>query len=282
MAFSISCKDLMILTSGHMTVQSGLVQRDDNVSLYGSPARIRGLAMSSINSMPNERAPTGKPLDAELAVAVAEDPRLQALIRAADRYLDAIGYTEHGRRHTRLVAQRAHDMALNLGHTERLAQRAYLAGLTHDIGNMLGRHMHGISSAVMIYPILVDHGIDYDDICAVLMAISNHEEETGIPVDETGACLVIADKTDVHRSRVRYPDPATQDIHDRVNLASKRCRLDADAHERLIKLDVTIDTAIASVMEYFEIFTSRMVMVRKACRLLGCRFLLVINGVELS
>jgi hypothetical protein len=226
--------------------------------------------------------PTGKPLDAGTAMKVADDPRLQALIRAADRYLDAIGFTEHGRRHTRLVAERSRDIALNLGYTDRIAQRAYLAGLTHDIGNMLGRHMHGISSAVMIYPILVDHGIDYDDISAVLMAISNHEEEIGVPVDEAGACLVIADKTDVHRSRVRYPDPTTQDIHDRVNLASRRCKLVADQQERLIKLDVSIDPAISSVMEYFEIFTDRMVMVRRACRLLGCRFKLVINDVELS
>ena len=135
---------------------------------------------------------------------------------------------------------------------------------------------------MLIYPILVDHGIDYDDITAILMAVSNHEEDFGIPVDETGACMVIADKTDVHRSRVRYPDPTTQDIHDRVNLATKKCTLTADARERLIKLDVVIDAAIASVMEYFEIFTSRMVMVRRASRLLGCRFLLVINGVELS
>ena len=238
--------------------------------------------MHKIDQIPIDREPTGKPLDEELAIAVAEDPRLHALIRAADRYLDAIGYTEHGQRHTNLVAQRARDLALGLGHTPRLAYRAYLAGLTHDIGNMLGRHMHGVSSSVMIYPILVDHGIDYDDISAILMAISNHEEEIGIPIDETGACLVIADKTDVHRSRVRYPDPMTQDIHDRVNLATKRSVLSTDAQERLIKLDVKIDTAISSVMEYFEIFTSRMVMVRRACRILGCRFRLIINKTELS
>jgi hypothetical protein len=238
--------------------------------------------MQKIEPLPQDRVPTGVPLDEALSKAVAEDPRLRALIRAADRYLDAIGYTEHGPRHTRVVAERARELALSLGHTRRLAERAYLAGLMHDIGNMLGRHNHGASSALMTYPILVDHGIDYDDICAILMAMSNHEEEVGVIVDETGACLVIADKTDVHRSRVRYPDPTTQDIHDRVNLASRRCLLTADPEERLIKLDITIDTAIASVMEYFEIFTSRMVMVRKSARLLGCRFRLVINGVELS
>jgi len=229
-----------------------------------------------------ERIPTGAPLDENLAKAVAADPRLQAMIRAADRYLAAIGYTEHGPRHTRLVADRARALALSLGHTPRLAERAYLAGLIHDIGNMLGRNQHGVASAVMVYPILVDHGIDYDDICAILMAVSNHEEEVGVVVDETSACLIIADKTDVHRSRVRYPDPTTKDIHDRVNLATKRCSLTADAKERLIKLDITIDTALASVMEYFEIFTSRMVMVRRAARVLGCRFKLLINNVELS
>ena len=236
----------------------------------------------SIDSLSKDRVPTGLPLDENLSLKVAKDPRLQALIRASDRYLDAIGYTEHGPRHTSVVAERARDIALSLGHTRRMAERAYLSGLLHDVGNMLGRHNHGMASAVMTYPILVDHGIDYDDISAVLMAMSNHEEDVGIVVDETGACLVIADKTDVHRSRVRYPDPTTQDIHDRVNLASKRCQLTADALERLIKLEVTIDTAIASVMEYFEIFTSRMVMVRRAARILGCRFSLIINGVELS
>jgi uncharacterized protein len=238
--------------------------------------------MNTTNPFPQDKIPTGVPVDEVLSKAVSQDPRLHAMIRAADRYLDAIGYTEHGPRHTHLVAGRARDIALSLGHTRRLAERAYLAGLTHDVGNMLGRHQHGIASALMIYPILVDHGIDYDDICAILMAVSNHEEEVGVIVDETSACLVIADKTDVHRSRVRYPDPTTQDIHDRVNLASRKCLLNTDSEERLIKLDITIDNAIASVMEYFEIFTSRMVMVRLAARLLGCKFQLVINGVELS
>lgn len=238
--------------------------------------------MKKIDTFPKERVATGAPMNRDLSLSVANDPRMHALIRAADRYLDAIGYTEHGPRHTRLVAKRARKLALDLNLTPRIAERAFLAGLTHDIGNMLGRHSHGVSSAIMVYPILVDHGIDYDDISAILMAISNHEEDVGIPVDETGACMIIADKTDVHRSRVRYPDPTTQDIHDRVNLASQECTLTADATERLIKLDVTIDTAIASVMEYFEIFTSRMVMVRRASRLLGCRFRLVINKTELS
>jgi len=238
--------------------------------------------MKKLDLRGEERVATGATLDRKLALAVASDPRMAALIRAADRYLDAIGYTEHGPRHTHLVANRARKLALDLGLSQRLAERTFLAGLMHDIGNMLGRHMHGISSAVMVYPILVDHGIDYDDITAILMAVSNHEEEIGVPVDETGACMIIADKTDVHRSRVRYPDPTTQDIHDRVNLATKKCTLIADATERLIKLEVTIDTAIASVMEYFEIFTSRMVMVRRASRLLGCRFQLIINDVELS
>jgi len=230
----------------------------------------------------SDQAVTGTPLTHEMAIAVADDPRISSLIRAADRYLDAIGYTEHGPRHTGLVAKRARQIAIDLGHAPRVAERAFLAGLTHDIGNMIGRHMHGLASSMLVYPILVDHGIHYDDITAILSAISNHEEEIGTVIDETGACLVIADKTDVHRSRVRYPDPTTQDIHDRVNLATKKCIVTADAVERLIKTDVTIDSAIASVMEYFEIFTSRMVMVRRASRLLGCRFLLIINGVELS
>jgi len=238
--------------------------------------------MDQINFFPKERISTGKPLTRELALAVANDPRLHSLIRAADRYLDTIGYTEHGPRHTRLVAQRSRKLALDLNLSERLAERAFLAGLTHDVGNMLGRTMHGLSSAVLVYPILVDHGIEYDDISVILMAISNHEEDIGVLVDETGACMVIADKTDVHKSRVRYPDPQTQDIHDRVNLATEKSQLIADSTERLIRAEVKIDTAIASVMEYFEIFTSRMVMVRRASRILGCRFQLVINDTELS
>jgi len=241
------------------------------------------MATHKINRLPAvEAESTGFALTEEIAQAVAKDPRTIALIEAADKYLDAIGYTEHGRRHTRLVASRAKDLSLSLGYSPRMAERAYLAGLLHDTGNVLGRHNHGQTAALLVYPLLVEHGIDYADITSILMAISSHEEEYGVPVDETAACLVIADKTDVHRSRVRYPDPNTSDIHDRVNLAAQRCRLSADPNERLIKVDVKIDNAIASVMEYFEIFTSRMVMVRKAARLLGCRFSLVINGTELS
>jgi hypothetical protein len=238
--------------------------------------------MDELEIHTKEWVATGKPLTREIALEVARDPRIHALIRASDKYLDAIGYTEHGTRHTRLVANRGRDLALTLGYTKRIAERAFIAGLTHDVGNFLGRQMHGVSSAMLIYPILVDHGIEYDDITTIMMAVSNHEEEIGVIVDETGACLAIADKTDVHRSRVRYPDPTTQDIHDRVNLATKACNVTADPVERLINTQVTIDTAIASVMEYFQIFTSRMVMVRKASRLLGCRFKLVINDTELS
>ncbi|HEX9744418.1 MAG TPA: HD domain-containing protein [bacterium] len=238
--------------------------------------------MHKVKDLKIEESKTGEIPSEAMSKAIADDLRVNILINAADKYLDAIGYTEHGRRHTRLVASRAREIALTLGYSRRMAERAYLAGLLHDVGNMLGRPNHGQTGSLMVYPILVDHGLDYVDIATILTAISNHEEEYGIPVDETAACLIIADKTDVHRSRVRYPDPNTHDIHDRVNLAAQRCRLSADPEERAITAEVTIDTAIASVMEYFEIFTSRMVMVRKSCRLLGCKFRLIINGTELS
>jgi len=212
---------------------------------------------------------------------VKAHPLIDAYVRKADEHLAAIGFTEHGYRHVELVARVAKDLLLKLGYPEREAELAEIAGYTHDIGNAVNRNAHEIAGAVLLTSLLADLGMDPDEVAVVAGAVGNHGEETGSPVNHVAAALILADKSDVHRTRVRNPDAATFDIHDRVNYAAVRSFLNVEPAGRTITLELTIETEICPVMEYFEIFLARMLMCRRAAEFLGCTFHLNINGAAL-
>jgi metal-dependent HD superfamily phosphatase/phosphodiesterase len=212
---------------------------------------------------------------------VQHDPELSLYIASADRVMEAMGYTEHGFRHANLVAKIAYQVLHRLGYPEREAQLACVAGYLHDVGNALARDAHGQTGAVLVYQTLRDRAKGAD-LMPVLAAIANHEETEGIAVSPISAAVILADKSDVHRSRVRKSVTLAQDIHDRVNYAVEQSFLRVDSDARTVSLELTIDTAISQVMEYFEIFLSRMQMCRHAAEELDARFRLVINGQELA
>ena len=208
---------------------------------------------------------------------VAEHPRTKAYIKQADANLAAMGFTEHGFRHIGLVSSIARNILERLGYDDRLAELAAIAGYVHDLGNCVGRVNHGAAGALLVEPILRDLGMSPEEIALILSAVGNHEEEVGEPVNEVAAALILADKSDVHRTRVRNTDIPTFDIHDRVNYAVIKSFLDVDDEARRITLRITIETENTSIMEYFEIFLERMLMCRRAAAYLGCEFKLMIN-----
>lgn len=213
---------------------------------------------------------------------VRSDPEVIAFVQQANEALRALGYTEHGERHAGLVANIAENVLERLSYDARLGELAQVAGYLHDIGNLLHRENHAQSSALMAWPILKRLGMPTAEIALVMNAIGNHEEERGTATNPVAAAVIIADKADVHRSRVQNPDPATFDIHDRVNYAATRSFVRVDASSRVIALELEIDTQFAKVIEYFEIFLSRMTMVRQAVNFLECDFRLMINDVYFS
>jgi len=214
--------------------------------------------------------------------AVREHPRVKVFVRKEDEALAEIGYTEHGERHVGLVAHIAYNILKRLGHAERECELAAIAGYLHDIGNAVNRDHHAQSSAVMAMQILTEMGMPDLEIVRVMGAIGNHHENDGDPVSPVAAALIMADKSDVHRTRVRNPDMIKFDIHDRVNYAVEKSFLNVDEGRKLITLELTIDTAISQVMEYFEIFMTRMIASRKAAIYLGCSFGLSVNGNRLT
>jgi metal-dependent HD superfamily phosphatase/phosphodiesterase len=212
---------------------------------------------------------------------VKRDPEVEAYLTKANEYTGAIGYTEHGFRHATLVANIAGNILRRLDLDERLVQLAAIAGYLHDIGNLVGRVGHEATGALLASRILSRLGMGPAELAVIMGAIGNHEEQTGDPVSDVCAALIIADKSDVHRTRVRNPDPTAFDIHDRVNYAVEHSFLRVDAPARSVTLELTIDTRISQVMEYFEIFLPRMVMCRRAAQWLRCQFKLQMNGTKL-
>lgn len=213
-------------------------------------------------------------------VDVLADDELMTYIDAANSQLAALGYTEHGRRHAGLVARIAGDVLAHLDYPPGEIELARIAGFLHDVGNLIHRESHALSGALIAQQGLRRLGMPPADVAQVMAAIGNHEEERGRPVSPVAAAVVLADKADVHRSRVQSPSMDDFDIHDRVNYAATHSSLQVE--QRVIVLRLTIDTAFASVMNYFEIFLSRMVMMRQAAKVLGCDYHLVINDVRLS
>ena len=212
---------------------------------------------------------------------IKEDSYVKAYITQADKHMEAIGFTEHGFRHAELVSNISMNVLRRLQFPERECELAGMAGYLHDIGNSIGRSFHAVSAAMLAQTVLIRLGMSPEEMINVMNAIGNHEEDYGMATSTISAAIILGDKTDVHRSRVRTPDPLTRDIHDRVNLAAQRSFLRVDNDRKLIELEIDIDTTISQVMEYFEIFLSRMVICRRAAEFLGCEFGLVINGVKL-
>ena len=206
--------------------------------------------------------------------------KIKAYIEKANVQMAAIGYTEHGIRHAALVAAIARNTLTDLGRDPREAELGAVAGYMHDIGNVVSRFYHPQIGATMAFTLLNEMGFEADEIALVIGAVGNHEEPEGVPINEVTAAVILADKSDVHYTRVQAIDPSDYDIHDRVNQAVQKSHLTVDTEAKTITLELVIDTTVASVMEYFEIFVMRMVMCRKAAEELGCTFHLNINGVH--
>ena len=203
---------------------------------------------------------------------------ISAYIKAQDESLLALGYTEHSFAHVTKVSKLASDILEVLGFGERKAELARIAGYLHDIGNLVNRVGHSESGAIIAFRLLDKLGMPAEDIATVVTAIGNHDEGTGVPVNDVAAALILADKADVRRSRVRNHDFATFDIHDRVNYSVEQSELVISDDKRSITLSLRVDTDISSVMDDFEIFRDRMIRCRKAAERLGLVFRLEING----
>ncbi len=212
---------------------------------------------------------------------IKKSAEIRTYIKAADESLLALGYTEHSTAHVSKVAEDAARILRVLGYPSREVELAKIAGYLHDIGNLVNREEHSQSGAVIAFRILDKMGMEAEEVAKIVTAIGNHDEGTGVPVNALSAALILADKSDVRRTRVRNSDMSTFDIHDRVNYSVRKSELDINAPDKLISLELDIDTGISPVMDYFEIFIRRMVLCRKAAERLGLAFRLVINNQRL-
>ena len=213
--------------------------------------------------------------------SLRRDSDIKIYIERADDALGALGYTEHSFAHVGRVAKVAGDLLRDLGMDEKTVELARIAGLLHDIGNVVNRVDHSQSGALMAFRLLDRRDVPVEDICTIITAIGNHDEGTGVPVDHISAALILADKSDVRRTRVRNRDPATFAIHDRVNYSVISSSLTVEREAAIVRLSLCIDTTISSVMDYFEIFLDRMILCRKAAERLGLQFKLMINNQAL-
>ena len=213
---------------------------------------------------------------------VKANPKVRRLVDGANDVMKAMGYTEHGHRHVGVVASITRYILDGLKMTPREIELGQIAAYLHDIGNVVTRLNHPMHGASIAFTLLNEMGMDVCEIAPILGAIGNHEEITGVPVSTISAALIVGDKSDVHFSRVQNPVPETFDIHDRVNFAVQRSRVEMENETRTLTLNLEIDASRASVMEYFEIFLSRMVMCRRACDTFGYTFALKVNGTSLE
>ena len=209
---------------------------------------------------------------------IKNDETIREYIRRADHNLAAMGYTKHAFGHVTKVAEGAAEILTALGYDERTVELARISGFLHDIGNVVNRHDHAISGATMAFRILDKMGMEPADVAAVITAIGHHDDSTAFPVNAVAAALILADKTDVRRSRVRNKDMATFDIHDRVNYSVERSEVLLDVPGRTVTLSLSINTQVCAVMDYFEIFLQRMLLCRRAAEALSLKFRLEING----
>ncbi len=208
---------------------------------------------------------------------VKQNEEFKQLIESSNANLKVLGYTEHGLRHVGYVSKTTANILSTLGFDERTIELGAVAGWIHDIGNAINRKDHGLTGSLMAYDILIRMGMRPAEVTQIIAAIGNHEEETGTPVNAISAALILADKSDAHRSRVRRETADRKDIHDRVNLSIKKNYLAIDKAKKIIRLVIQMDNTSAT-MEYMQIYLSRMVLSEKAAAYLGCWFELVING----
>ena len=208
---------------------------------------------------------------------IRHDEEIRTYVEKSDDSLAALGYTEHNQAHVCRVAEEAGRLLEKLGYSQREVELTKIAGYMHDIGNIVNRHDHCQSGAMMAFSLLRERGFDVCDIADIMTAIGNHDEGAGTPVSAIAAALILADKSDVRRSRVRNTDPASFDIHDRVNYSVEKSTLILNEEKTQLTLSLTIDTGIGSVSDYFEIFLERMLLCRRAAECLGLRFRLVVN-----
>ncbi len=212
---------------------------------------------------------------------VKNNPEIKTLVECSQEQLNALGYTEHSVRHITIVSNRAGEVLTTLGYSEERVELAKIAGYLHDIGNCVNRVDHAHSGAILAYEFLKDMGMDTKKRAEIMMAIGNHDEQTGTAVNDISAALILADKSDVHRNRVLNPNISTFDKHDKVNYAVTEAKFRLSKEERKVTLDLTIDTKISPVLDYFEIFMDRTMMSKYAAKYLGIWFELIINDTKL-
>ncbi len=212
---------------------------------------------------------------------VKNNIEVKALVEGAQKQLNALGYTEHSVRHVTMVSKRAGEVLEILGYPEERIELAKIAGYLHDIGNCINRVDHAHTGAILAYQILKGMGMNVDKRTEIMMAIGNHDEQTGTAVSDISAALILADKSDVHRSRVVNKNISTFDKHDKVNYAVTNADFKISKEERKVSLNLTIDTKISPVLDYFEIFMDRTMMSKHAAKYLGLWFELIINDTKL-
>lgn len=207
---------------------------------------------------------------------IKQNESIKALVRAGNRYLEALGYTDHGPRHLSYVSRTASYVLKSLGYSEREIELAAIAGWVHDVGNSINRHDHGPNGAVMLFPILKDAGMAIGDVVEIITAVGNHEEQSGTVSSAVSAALVLADKSDAHKSRVRNGHPDLTDVHDRVNFSIQENDVTVDRKNRLIRQSLAMNET-SSVLEYLSIYLPRIIMCEKAAAFLNSSFELIIN-----
>jgi len=212
---------------------------------------------------------------------IKQNDAIKAMIKAGNRHLEALGYTDHGPRHVSYVSKTARNVLKTLGYSPREMELAAIAGWVHDVGNTINRHNHGATGAVMLFPILREAGLDLADVMEIITAVGNHEEESGYVSSAVSAALVIGDKSDAHRTRVRHGKPIAYDVHDKVNFAIEMNEIQVDRKNRVIRHVLSMDES-SSILEYLQIYMPRIVMCEQAATYLNCTFDLNINGTHVN
>jgi len=207
---------------------------------------------------------------------IKQNEAIRALIKAGNRYLEALGFTDHGPRHLSYVSRTAQHVLKSLGYSPREVELAAIAGWVHDVGNSVNRHDHGPNGAVLLFPLLREAGMEITDAVEVITAVGNHEEQSGYVSSAVSAALVLGDKSDAHKTRVRNGKPDMEDIHDRVNFSIQENKVTVDRKNRVIRHELTMD-GTSSTLEYVQIYLSRITMCEQAAAYLNCTFELVIN-----